>query len=316
MTQGLSLRRGLLGVVLVGTAAVAVCAVYPRGVLVAPELPVRWAPDSLLQGAAAIIVVGPDTGAVGSGDTVVAVAGTLAGEPLRFERAGDGLFRALAAIPVNAAATIPIPLSVVRTSGDTAHQFTRVPVKGGMFATERLRLPARFVTPPDSLRGRLEEERRVIRAAMAGTVRTPRLWRAPFGEPLSRPMRVTGGFGTRREINRTAQSRHLGVDLDGNVGTPVKATNRSVVVVAGSYYYQGNAVYLDHGHGLLTSYMHLSRLLVSVGDTVEAGQVIGLVGATGRVTGPHLHWTAYFGRILFDPLSLLSPEVEALAGQW
>ena len=311
MTQALSLRRGLLGAVLVGTAAVAVCAVYPRRAQRAPPLPVGWAPDSLRQGAAAIIVAGPDTGAAVGGDTVVAVAGTLAGEPLRFERGRDGRFRALGAIPVNAAATIPIPLRVVRSSGDTANQFIRAPVKGAVFATERLRLPARFVTPPDSVRGRLEEERRTIREAMARTARTPRLWHRAFGEPL--PLVVTGGFGTRREINRTARSRHLGVDLDGRTGTPVKAANRGVVVVAGSFYYQGNAVYLDHGNGLVTSYMHLSRILVSVRDTVGEGQVIGLVGATGRVTGPHLHWTAYFGRILFDPLSLLSPEVEALA---
>ncbi|MBI2536800.1 MAG: M23 family metallopeptidase [Gemmatimonadetes bacterium] len=314
MTQAWSLRRGLLGALLVGTAAVAVCAVYPRRARLAPPLPVGWAPDSLQPGAAAIIVAGPDTGAAVGGDTVVAVAGTLAGEPLRFERGRDGRFRALGAIPVNAAKTIPLPLSVVRSGGDTTHQFTRAPVKGAVFAAERLRLPAQFVTPPDSLRERLEEERRTIRAGMARAARTPRLWRRPFGEPL--PLEVTGAFGTRREINRTAQSRHLGVDLAGSTGTPVRATNRSVVVVAGRFYYQGNAVYLDHGNGLLTSYMHLSRILVSVGDTLEAGQVIGLVGATGRVTGPHLHWTAYFGRILFDPLSLLSPEVEALTTQW
>jgi murein DD-endopeptidase MepM/ murein hydrolase activator NlpD len=314
MTSAWSVRRGLLGAVLAGTAAVAVCAVYPRGSPPAPALAVRWAPDSLQQGAAAVIIMGPDTGAAGSSDPVVAVAGTLAGERLRFERGRDGAFRTLAAIPVNAAATIPIPLTVIRNSGDTAHQFVRARVKGGIFTTERLRLPQRFVTPPDSLRDRLEEERRAIRAAMARTAQTPRLWQGAWAEPLR--LRVTDGFGTRREINNTARSRHLGVDLAGTAGTPIRAANRSIVVVAGSFYYQGNAVYLDHGHGLLTSYMHMSRLLVSEGDTVEAGQVIGLVGATGRVTGPHLHWTAYFGRILFDPLSLLSSEVEALASQW
>ncbi len=314
MTHAWSLRRGLLGAVLVGTAAIAVCAVYPRRAGLLPPLPVRWVPDSLQQGAAAIIVAGPDTGAAPGGDAVLVVAASLAGEPLRFERGRDGRFRALGAIPVNAATTILIPLRVVRSSGDTTDQLARAPVRGGVFATERLRLPTRFVTPPDSLRERLAEERRTIREAMARAARTPRLWDRGFGEPL--PLRVTEGFGTRREINRTARSRHLGVDLAGGTGTPVKATNRGVVVVAGPFYYQGNAVYLDHGNGLLTSYMHLSRILVSVGDTVEASHVIGLVGATGRVTGPHLHWTAYFGHVLFDPLSLLSPDVEALAREW
>lgn len=314
MTQALSLRRGLLGALLIGAAAIAVCAVYPRRARPRPALPVSWMPDSLQQGAAAIIVAGPDTGAAAGGDAVVAVVGSLGGEPLRFERGRDGRFRALGAIPVNAATTILIPLRVVRSGGDTADQLARAPVRGVAFATERLRLPTRFVTPPDSLRARLEEERRTIRDAMSRTAHTPRLWQRPFGEPLL--LKVTEGFGTRREINQTAQSRHLGVDLEGRVGAPVRAPNRGVVVVAGSFYYQGNAIYLDHGNGLLTSFMHLSRILVSVGDTVAASQVIGLVGATGRVTGPHLHWTAYFGRILFDPLSLLSPEVEALSREW
>jgi murein DD-endopeptidase MepM/ murein hydrolase activator NlpD len=126
---------------------------------------------------------------------------------------------------------------------------------------------------------------------------------------------VTEAFGTRRVINGEAQARHLGVDLAGRPGTPVRAANRGVVLVARHFYYQGNAVYLDHGAGLATSYMHLSRILVAVGDSVRAGQVIGLVGATGRVTGPHLHWTAYFGRVLFDPMTLRDPAVQSLVEQ-
>lgn len=310
MTPALHPRRVLLGTALIGAAAVALCAEFPRRERKPVPLPVGWAPDALQQGAAAVIVAGPDTSAFAHDDSVLGVVGTLAGERLRFERGRDGRFRALGAIPINAAATIPILLRVARSRGDTADQLVRVPVQGGVFATERLRLPPRFVTPPDSLRDQLEEERRAIRLGLARAADTPRLWRRAFTGPL--PLRVTEGFGTRREINRTASSRHLGVDLAGRPGTPVKAANRSVVVVAGPFYYQGNAVYLAHGNGLVTSYLHLSRIVVSVGDTVEAGQVIGLVGATGRVTGPHLHWTAYFGRILFDPLSLLSPEVAAL----
>ncbi len=313
MTGSLSWRRTLLGAALLGAATLAVCGVYRRRSPPGPPLSVAWVPDPPRQGSAVFIVAGPDTGSGPEGDSVVAVTGTLGGEPLRFERAGDGRFRALAAIPVNAGATIPIPLRVVRGRGDTLHQLVRARVQGGGFASERLRLPPRFVTPPDSLRSQLEEERRTIRGALARTSDTRRLWDRAFEVPV--PGRVTEAFGTRREINRSAQARHLGVDLAGRPRTPVHAANRGVVVVAGPFYYQGNAVYLDHGAGLVTSYMHLSRILVAVGDSVEAGQVIGLVGATGRVTGPHLHWTGYFGRILFDPLTLLAPEIGALATQ-
>ena len=88
-----------------------------------------------------------------------------------------------------------------------------------------------------------------------------------------------------------------------------------MVVLSGRFYYQGNVVYVDLGGGLVTVYMHMSRRLVATGDTVRAGQVIGLAGATGRVPGPPLHWTAYFGRVLFNPLSLLRLDVrEMVAG--
>jgi murein DD-endopeptidase MepM/ murein hydrolase activator NlpD len=169
------------------------------------------------------------------------------------------------------------------------------------------------VTPPASLRPQLEEERRVIRGALARGAGTPRLWDGGFDVPI--PGRTTEAFGTRRVINGATQTRHLGVDLAGRSGAPVRATNRGVVLVAGHFYYQGNAVYLDHGAGLVTSYMHLSRILVSANDSVRAGQVIGLVGATGRVTGPHLHWSAYFGKLLFDPMTLRDPAVQAVADE-
>ncbi|MDH5549301.1 MAG: M23 family metallopeptidase, partial [Gemmatimonadota bacterium] len=95
------------------------------------------------------------------------------------------------------------------------------------------------------------------------------------------------------------------------IGTPVKAANRGVVALTGDFYYAGNVVYLDHGRGLMTVYMHLSQIHVQRGDTVAAGQVIGDVGATGRVTGPHLHWVARYGPISVDPLSLARAALAA-----
>ena len=116
---------------------------------------------------------------------------------------------------------------------------------------------------------------------------------------------MTSGFGRRREFNGTIQSRHMGVDFAGVSGAPVRAANRGVVALVDEFYMGGNVIYLDHGAGLVTAYFHLSRANVEAGDTVARGQVIGRVGATGRVTGPHLHWVARYGAITVDPLSLL-----------
>ena len=274
-----------------------------------PAVTVSWAPPRPVQGSAVVVAVRPDS--AGGRDAVLAVRGTLAGQALHFEQDRDGRFRALGAFPVNAQARVLVPLTLIAAGGDTVHEVAHIPVGEGGFRTERLRLPVRFVTPPQALLPRLREERREVLAALARAGRTPRLWDTTFVRPLGG--RVTGRFGTRRLLNGERHSRHLGVDLEARRGTPIHATNRGVVIVSRRLYYQGNAVYLDHGGGLVTVYMHMSRRLVAVGDTVRAGQVIGLAGATGRVTGPHLHWAAYFGRLAFNPLSLLALPHEDVA---
>ncbi len=98
----------------------------------------------------------------------------------------------------------------------------------------------------------------------------------------------------------------MGTDFAGTVGAPVVAANRGVVRIVGAFYNGGNVIYVDHGAGLTSAYLHLSKQLVAVGDTVERGQRIGLVGATGRVTGPHLHLIVRYGDITVDPLSLFA----------
>jgi biotin carboxyl carrier protein len=297
-----------LGALLLAIGALGLCAVSLRGgVAERAPVPVSWLPAVVRQGQAVVVVVGPEETPRSPAESVVAVRGTLAGEPLRFERGPDGRFRALGAVPVSAGPTVLLPLVVVRAGGDTAPQSARLPVVRGDFEIVSLRLADTMIKPPESERPRIEAERRALRQALARTAATPRLWREPFELPLEG--RITDPFGTRRRLAPDVESRHLGLDLAGRPGTPVRAANRGVVVAANSFYFQGNAVYLDHGAGLVTSYLHLSRILVSPGDTVEAGQVIGLVGATGRVTGPHLHWTATFGKVLFDPATLLAEEV-------
>jgi murein DD-endopeptidase MepM/ murein hydrolase activator NlpD len=133
-----------------------------------------------------------------------------------------------------------------------------------------------------------------------------RQWAGELVRP--RDSRITSGFGNGREFNGEVQSRHMGTDFAGAVGAPVRAPARGVVALVDSFYLGGEVIYIDHGAGLVTGYLHLSRIDVAQGDTVQAGQVIGGVGATGRVTGPHLHWIVRYGTITLDPMSLLELE--------
>jgi murein DD-endopeptidase MepM/ murein hydrolase activator NlpD len=101
------------------------------------------------------------------------------------------------------------------------------------------------------------------------------------------------------------QSRHLGTDFAGTVGSPVRSAGPGVVALVADFYLAGRVVYIDHGAGLTTGYFHLSRIAVKPGQPVVGGQTIGAVGRSGRVTGPHLHWVARYGAISIDPMSLL-----------
>ncbi|HSH45010.1 MAG TPA: M23 family metallopeptidase, partial [Longimicrobiales bacterium] len=131
----------------------------------------------------------------------------------------------------------------------------------------------------------------------------PAFWDGDVVHP--RDSRITSSFGTGREFNGQVTSRHMGTDFAGGVGAPVLAAAGGVVALVDQFHLGGNVVYIDHGAGLVTAYLHLSEQLVAEGDTVSAGDLIGRVGATGRVTGPHLHWIVRYGGITVDPLSFL-----------
>lgn len=199
----------------------------------------------------------------------------------------------------------------VEVSGTTARGRSvaaslAVTIEAKEFPEERLDVAPRYVEPPPELRQRLQRERDELAAIYRGREPGPTLDR-PFVRPV--PGGPTSIFGMRRLYNGEPRSPHPGLDLRAASGTAVAAAGDGRVVLAEELYYSGNTVILDHGGGLFTLYAHLSEIFVKVGDRTRAGQRIGLSGATGRVTGPHLHWGAKIGNRPFDPTALLDPAL-------
>lgn len=293
----------LLGswILCLGSSALPSCAARAQDVAVA------WPGGAPRQGAFAYLVARVE------GEPPVTVRGTLDGVPLHFEPLGEGRFAALVGVTLAARDSVTLALRLGYAQGRAAAHETRLPVVAADFPNERLSVAPEFTRPPDSaLAARIARENAQSREVSREALRTPRLWRDPFQAP--RDGRVTSGYGTGRVFNGEVRSRHLGVDFDGVVGAPVRAANRGVVALVGDFYYAGRVIYLNHGGGVVTAYLHLSEALVAAGDTVDAGRVIGRVGRSGRVTGPHLHWAAKYGAASLDGATLLAlPALAALS---
>lgn len=237
------------------------------------------------------------------GDSIVAIRGTMAGEPLHFVGAGRER-RAIGAVPVDSTSSVEARVIITRASGraDTAVAMAEVPPLPP--PSEQLAVAPRFSRPLDAATA-ARVARENARALQVGrrSHQTPRLWSASFLVP--RESEISSEFGTGRTFNGAVASRHLGVDFRGATGAPIRAANAGVVALVDRFFLGGRVVYIDHGQGVVTGYLHMSKTLVAVGDTVARGQRIGLVGATGRVTGPHLHWNARYGALTVNPLDLV-----------
>ena len=176
-------------------------------------------------------------------------------------------------------------------------------VTAKQFRTRRLTVDGAYVNPPAAVQERIVAEARLLTSVWEGSA-AERLWTGPFVRPV--PHEANSAFGTRSVFNGQARSPHGGADFLSPTGTPVVAPNSGRVIVARDLYYTGGTVAVDHGLGLVSLFAHLSRIDVSEGDTIATGQPLGRVGSTGRVTGPHLHWTLRLGGARVDPLSLLA----------
>ena len=171
------------------------------------------------------------------------------------------------------------------------------------FPTRNLSVEPKYVSPPKEELDRIAEERKTVSGIFA-TSTPERFWEGYFLRPV--PGEAGSSFGKRSVFNGKPRSPHTGTDFRASEGTPVKAPNAGRVVLAKNLFFAGNTVIIDHGAGLYSYFAHLSAFKTEVGDQVRRGEVVGLVGATGRVTGPHLHWTVRLSQARVDPLSLMS----------
>ncbi len=225
-------------------------------------------------------------------------------EPKPNEKSPD-IWRALVGVDLELKPEdYPLALVTKTQSAEEVSCSATVDVKEGKFATESLKVAPNFVEPNPEQLARAEAERQRLRTIYA-TVTPERLWDGSFHYPLT-GITTGGNFGKRRILNGKAGSPHGGVDFPASAGTPVYAAQRGRVVLAEPLYFSGNTVILDHGLGLYTFYCHFESISVQPGELVDTGAVLGKVGSTGRVTGPHLHWAATVNRARTNPLQLIS----------
>jgi murein DD-endopeptidase MepM/ murein hydrolase activator NlpD len=192
------------------------------------------------------------------------------------------------------------PLKVEASQGRVATLSLRILPKA--FPVRRLSVAPSFVNPPAEELSRIARELKTTEGIFHSA--SSRKWKGPFLFPVDGT--PNSNFGTRSYYNGRRRSPHAGVDFVGATGTPIRAANYGVVAFAESLYFTGNTVIVDYGGGLFSLFAHLSEFKVKSGDTVSPDTVVGLVGATGRVTGPHLHWSVRLQGARVDPLSLVA----------
>lgn len=180
------------------------------------------------------------------------------------------------------------------------------------FPTRRLNVATRYANPPEGAFERIRQESERLGAIFRSV--TPHRWSGPFLLPVGDD--PTSNFGARSIFNGQSRSPHAGIDFKSQVGTPVRAPNAGLIVLAENLFFTGHTVVVDHGLGLYSLLAHLSRIEVTPGEAVESGATLGLVGATGRATGPHLHWAVRLNEARVDPISLVAAfETPAAAGR-
>jgi murein DD-endopeptidase MepM/ murein hydrolase activator NlpD len=210
----------------------------------------------------------------------------------------------LAGIPLETiAGASAITLQAKSLDGETTSSDVPLTVTTATFETRHLKVAERFVDPPKAMIPRITKESETL-AAIFANAQPERIWRGVFRRPV--PGRSTSSFGRLSVLNGVSRGRHQGADFRATTGTPVVAPNAGRIALVADHYFSGRTVVIDHGGGLLSLFAHFSRVAVKTGELVKAGDQLGDAGATGRVTGPHVHWAVRLRGLSVDPLSLMA----------
>ncbi len=268
---------------------------------IAEAIQVRVVPGQPRQGDVAVVFV---SGAHGARE----VEGSVGGRPLAFFPYGEE-YAALAGIDLETKpGKTAWKVGVVDAAGSPRKASGTITVRSRKFAVQRLTLPAHMVDlDPQSERRAVAEAGRL--RTLYETLSLERLWRGRFTRPVGGPG-LGVGYGSRRIINNQPRAPHAGIDFSAEPGTPVVAANRGRVALIADFFFAGRLIILDHGLGLYTLYFHLDGVEAAEGSMVERGQTIGTVGATGRSTGPHLHFGAQLRRARVDPADLFTLPIK------
>ncbi len=237
-------------------------------------------------------------------DTVTSAKGLFARRNVYFNPTGvPGSFIGLLGVDVAASPEVKtFAVTLKKTNGTTETLTRSITVVRGDFSVQRLTMDEKWVSFDEATVKRIQHENEVVTALYA-TESPERLWFEPFTLPLVG--NVTGAFGLARYINGEPSSSHAGLDISAVTGTPVVAANDGTVALVMDMFFSGLSLFIDHGQGLYTMYFHLSDVLVTEGKSVKRGEIVARVGATGRVTGAHLHFGARLNYNKVNPAELM-----------
>lgn len=268
------------------------------GQTVPRALSLSWEPAKLANGSPCLFRVQPDK-------PLKSLSGDWQGRKVFFDfDASGGAWYGFAGVGMDTAGgSHPLKLDYTFANGARSSSVYQVAVSRAAYRRIALKVEGKFTEPDKETLERIKYEQELKREIFS-RVGKDRLWRGNFAPPLDSV--TTERFGTQRTFNGKTKSVHHGLDFRAATGTEVRAMNGGQVVLARELFYEGGLVVVDHGQGLLTLYMHLSQFKVKEGDRIAKGQVVGLSGASGRVTGPHLHVAARWQSVYVDPATLLN----------